>query len=411
VLKSRFAALALEGSLTTVLALAAVGADAQNSMQTKPAASRPAPAKPAPTSTAAPTTPSANAKLAGADSTTSGKSAQWAPPGTKGSEIDGTVFHAQVLLDTAGFPTGVIDGKKGMVFKKAVSGFQQAHNLPTTGELDGGTRNALLQDTRPSTRMFRLSADDVAGPFIDPMPKEPEEQAKLPGMYYRNMLEKLAERFHTTPKTILALNGPDKMIGEGETLRLPNVLPHSRDYGKVDEKLGGMLNLYQVDSQQPQGDFVVVDKSDGVLRVYKGPIPEGPYSTEKNRGAPPTLSETPGQLVAQFPVTMGSGHDPLPLGKWKATTYAFLPPFHYQPSLFWDAKDKGAPEQTIPAGPNGPVGVAWLDLTKEHYGIHGTPSPETIGRAESHGCIRMSNWDVIRLSRIMKPGFTAIFQS
>jgi len=106
---------------------------------------------------------------------------------------------------------------------------------------------------------------------------------------------------------------------------------------------------------------------------------------------------------------MGSSQYPLPIGTWKATTYAFLPPFNYQPDLLQNAKtDK---ELTLPPGPNGPVGVAWLDLTKEHYGIHGTNEPQTIGRAESSGCIRMTNWDVLRLSQMMKPGFTAIFQA
>jgi hypothetical protein len=260
--------------------------------------------------------------------------------------------------------------------------------------------------------MLKLTADDVAGPFVYPFPKKPEEQAKLQGLYYRNMLEKVAERFHTTPDTIVALNGPDKLIGPGQVLRLPNVLPGSRDYaGTVDPKQGQLLNLYNINAQQPQGSFIVVDKSEGVLRVYEGEVPKGDYSTEKKRGNPPKLPDNPGKLVAQFPVTMGSTHDPLPLGKWKATTYAFMPPFHYQPDLFWDAKDKSADDKMLPPGPNGPVGVAWLDLTKEHYGIHGTPAPETIGRAESHGCIRMSNWDVVRLSRMMKPGFTAIFQA
>ena len=116
-------------------------------------------------------------------------------------------------------------------------------------------------------------------------------------------------------------------------------------------------------------------------------------------------------MVAQFPVTMGSTHDPLPYGQWKVTTYAFLPPFHYQPDLFWDAKDPGGADLRLKPGPNGPVGVAWLDLTKEHYGLHGTGSPETIGRAESHGCIRLTNWDVLRLSRMLKPGFKAVFTS
>jgi hypothetical protein len=146
--------------------------------------------------------------------------------------------------------------------------------------------------------------------------------------------------------------------------------------------------MQPLDSAQPAGDHVVVDKSEGVLKVM----------------------DKADKLVAQFPVTMGSGKDPLPLGNWKATNYAFLPPFHYQPDLFWDVDDSKA-EQKLPPGPNGPVGVAWLDLTKEHYGIHGTPEPSTIGRAESHGCIRMTNWDVLRLSQMLKPGFKAVFQA
>ena len=86
-----------------------------------------------------------------------------------------------------------------------------------------------------------------------------------------------------------------------------------------------------------------------------------------------------------------------------------MPPFDYQPDLLENAKAET--DLKLPPGPNGPVGVAWLDLTKEHYGIHGTNEPQTIGRAESSGCIRMANWDVLRLARMMKPGFTAIFQA
>ncbi|GAA4019884.1 L,D-transpeptidase [Sphingomonas swuensis] len=335
----------------------------------------------------------------------------WVPPGTPGSPIDGTVFHAQVLLDAAGFPSGVIDGKKGKVFAQAIKGFQQSRNLPVTGEMDGPTRKALVQLDRPSTRVLQLTATDVGGPFVYPFPKDAADQAKLKGLYYRNMLEQLAERFHTTPRTIVALNGPDKLIGAGQSLRLPNVLPASRDYaGAIDGKQGRLLSFFNVEAQQPAGDFVVVDKSEGVMRVYQGEVPKGQMSTNSNPGPAPKLSDTPGKLVAQFPVTMGSAQYPLPIGRWKATTFAFDPDFKYQPSIL-KGKDPNEPEQLLPPGPNGPVGVAWLDLTKEHYGIHGTDSPETIGRAESSGCIRLANWDVIRLSRIMKPGFTAIFQS
>lgn len=339
-----------------------------------------------------------NGQAAAGTQATAGEA--WVPPGTPGSPIDGTIFHAQVLLDAAGYPSGVIDGREGMVFDQALRGFQQSRNLPVTGQLDGPTKAALLQLNRPSTRMLQLTQTDVGGPFVYPFPEDAADQAKLQGLYYRNMLEKLAERFHTTPRTIVALNGPDKLIGPGQVLRLPNVLPSSRDYsGTIGEDQARLLGFFNVDASQPQGDFIVVDKSDGVMRVYEGEVPTS------NR-----VPADAGKLVAQFPVTTGSAQYPLPIGRWKVTTFAFDPPFNYQPELL-QGTDENDKQQMLPPGPNGPVGVAWLDLTKEHYGIHGTDSPDTIGRAESSGCIRLANWDVIRLSRVLKPGFTAIFQA
>ena len=323
----------------------------------------------------------------------------WVAPGTPGSPIDGEFFHAQVLMSAHGFSPGVIDGKEGESFKLALRSFQRARGLDDSGELDNATRRALLQANRPSTVMVRLGPDDVRSQYVYPFPKEPEEQAELKFLGYRNMLEKVAERYHTTPDTIVALNGPDKLIGNGQVLRLPNVVPTSREYSGVQGNGASVMNVLNVDAQQPQGDYVVVDKSEGVLKVYRG-TPPGESDDDAQAG----------QLVAAFPVTMGSKQYPLPIGKWKATTYAFLPPFHYQPELL-EGADKSKEDMKLPPGPNGPVGVAWLDLTKEHYGIHGTNEPQTIGRAESSGCIRMTNWDVLRLARMMKPGFTAIFQA
>ena len=320
----------------------------------------------------------------------------WAAPGTPGSPIKGELFHAQVLMSAHGFSPGVIDGKAGQSFELALRSFQEARGLRKTGELDRETRRALMEANRPSSVMVRLGPDDVSGPFVMPFPSDPEKQAELEALSYRNMLEKLAERYHTTPATIVALNGPDKLIGSGQTLRLPNVVPTQRDYAGVPGNGGEVMEQLNVDSRQPQGDYVVVDKSEGVLKVYQGE----PTAGEGEAGDR--------KLVAAFPVTMGSTQYPLPIGKWKATTYAFMPPFNYQPELL--VKPKTDKELKLPPGPNGPVGVAWLDLTKEHYGIHGTNEPQTIGRAESSGCIRMTNWDVLRLARMMKPGFTAIFQ-
>lgn len=332
------------------------------------------------------------------NTTAAGSEKPWVPPGTPGSPIDGELFHAQVLMSAHGFSPGVIDGKKGESFRLALRSFQRARGLEATGELDNATRRALLQANRPSTVMVRLGPDDVRSQYVYPFPADPEKQAELKFLGYRNMLEKVAERYHTTPDTIVALNGPDRLIGNGHVLRLPHVVPTSRDYSGVQGNGETVMKLLNVDAQQPQGDYVVVDKSEGVLKVYRGTPP----------GESDGDDEAAGQLVAAFPVTMGSKQYPLPIGRWKTTTYAFLPPFHYQPELL--VKPKSDEELRLPPGPNGPVGVAWLDLTKEHYGIHGTPEPQTIGRAESSGCIRMTNWDVLRLARMMKPGFTAIFQ-
>lgn len=313
----------------------------------------------------------------------------WVAPGTPGSEIDGTIFHAQVLLATAGFSPGVIDGRDGMSFKAALRGFQQSRGLERTGKLDAKTRRALLEQDRPSTVHVKLGPGDISGDYVYPMPRDYEDQAKLPGLKYRNMLEEVAERYHTTPRAIIALNGPKALIGIGQTLRLPNIIPVSRDYrGDLKEEHRSLMAKLNVEARVPRGEYIIVDRSEGQLKVM----------------------DASDRLVAQFPVTTGSQYDPLPLGNWKVTTFAFLPPFHYQPDLFWDVEDS-KDDQMLPAGPNSPVGVAWLDLSKEHYGIHGTSEPQNIGRTESHGCLRLTNWDVLRLSQMMKPGFKAEFRA
>ena len=302
--------------------------------------------------------------------------------------IDRTVMHVQVILDRLGFSPGVIDGKGGESLRLALRGFQESRGLKPSGKIDQPTLQALYpyRAARP-TQVVRLSAVDLAGPFINPTPKEPEDQAKLPCLCYRTALEKIAERFHTTPATLVALNSPETPLKVGQPIVAPNAIPGSRDYSAVkDEGWRRTLSDLNVDPRQPQGDRIVVDKSDGVLRVMSGD-----------------------KVVGQFPVTMGSTHDPLPIGNWKINGFSYNPKFNYNPDLFWDAKE-GDEKQRLPAGPNGPVGVIWMDLSKEHYGIHGTAEPQTIGRTESHGCIRMTNWDAARLSLMVKPGTPAIFQ-
>jgi len=143
-----------------------------------------------------------------------------------------------------------------------------------------------------------------------------------------------------------------------------------------------------VDSVQPDAARIVVDKSDGWLKAY----------------------DSAGKLLAMFTVTTGSSHDPLPLGEWGVNGVSRNPPFAYDPTLFWDVPDHEE-EQLLPPGPNGPVGVVWIDLTREHYGIHGTPNPETIGRAQSHGCVRLTNWDAARLAGMVDGSTKVVFEA
>lgn len=303
--------------------------------------------------------------------------------------VDQQILGAQVLLDRLGFGPGVIDGRRGSSFSGALKGYQEANGIPVSGKLDDAT-GKLLAEYRgmPTVLDVTLTAEILAGPFVGPIPAKEDEQAKLKALGYSDAMEKLGEMYHTTPATLAALNAPNVALAPGTVLHVPNVVPPGApvpaDLKPEWRDTLGMLNVAAV---QPKAAKIVVDKSDGVLRVI----------------------DDAGKLIAQFPATTGSSHDPLPIGTWKIQGISYNPTFHFNPKLFWDAK-AGETNALLPAGPNGPVGVVWMDLNKAHYGIHGTPRPENIGKTESHGCIRLTNWDAARLAMMVKPGTPAIFQ-
>jgi lipoprotein-anchoring transpeptidase ErfK/SrfK len=296
----------------------------------------------------------------------------------------------EVALDRLGFSSGVIDGKATRFDTAALRGFQASRDLPETGRLDDATKQALGDAAKlPATRMVKVPEAFAAGPFVPDLPKETSKQASYDHLSYRNLTEALAERFHTTPETLAALNGgPNATVSAGANIRVPNVADVDptklgedvRDWNKTLVTLG-------VSPEQPQADKVEVSKSEGMLRAY----------------------DASGKLLAQFPVTTGSEHDPLPLGDWKIQGVSKNPDFHYNPKLFWDVSDSKK-DALLKPGPNGPVGVVWLDLSKEHYGIHGTGEPASIGNSESHGCVRLTNWDVARLAQMVKAGTAVTFK-
>ncbi len=338
------------------------------------------------------------------------------------------VMQAQVVLDRLGFTPGVVDGKEGASTRNAVMGFQEANDLPVTGTIDPATKQQLVRWSNiPATRIVTIPEDFATGPFAL-LPEGAADQAKLPALGYETLEEKLSERFHTTVETLMLLNPGGVPTGAtpaasaspaatavpsptpsatpspsgsatpaivvttfkaGQQIRVPNVGGDAIDAGEVEDVAWrSTLAVLGVGSNQPKAARIVVSKSKGTLKVF----------------------DAANKLVGMFTATMGSKQDPLPLGNWKINGVAHNPPFHYNPKLFWDVADSKE-KQLLPPGPNGPVGVAWIDLSKPHYGIHGTPAPETIGRAESHGCVRLTNWDVARLAQMVSGSTKVLFEA
>ncbi|HLG98581.1 MAG TPA: L,D-transpeptidase [Bryobacteraceae bacterium] len=289
-------------------------------------------------------------------------------PNTRGDvtpkSAGSAVVRMQILLDRAHFSPGQIDGQYGENLRIALQAYQAAHQLPVTGVGDAGTWQALDNDNAPVLVPYVITPQDTAGPF-QKIPADMMQQAKLKFLGYESPEDELGERFHISPALLSNLNPGKNLANAGEQIMVPNV---QRNY-------------------MPQAAKIVVSRSRGAVTVL----------------AP---DET---ILAQYPATMGSEHDPLPIGEWKITGVQQNPPFHYNPDLFWDAKPEDS-KATIAPGPRNPVGVVWIALSKEHYGIHGTPRPGEIGHTESHGCIRLTNWDAEELSHMVKPGTPAILQ-
>ena len=334
------------------------------------------------------------------------------------------IMQAQVVLDRIGFGPGVIDGKMGMSTENALNGFQEANDLEVTGKLDEATKTALSDwDSIPATRVVTIPASWSDAEYTD-IPEDTAAKAKLERMGYKSLDERLAERFHTTVDVLKQLNPNGRPAGveaesaspsgspsgtpsatpsadkatpgmkttsyfsAGQQIRVPNIGADRIEKGKVEDRNWQQtLASLGVGSDQPEVDRIVVSKAGKTLKAYQGD-----------------------KLVALFTVSSGSSQFPLPLGEWDIVGEAYNPPYSYDPAVLSGGKEEGE-TYTLPPGPNSPVGIVWIDLSKEHYGIHGTPDPETIGRAQSSGCVRLTNWDAARLAGMVSQSTEVIFEA
>jgi lipoprotein-anchoring transpeptidase ErfK/SrfK len=205
----------------------------------------------------------------------------------------------------------------------------------------------------------------VNGPFTPRIPKRMEDMSGLEHLDYTGPVELLAEKFHVTENLLRELNRGRALDRAGSVIVVPNVR-EARSDGSAAR--------------------VEVDKALKAVRAF------GPD----------------GRLVAFYPASIGSKDKPAPSGTFRIRQVAQNPTYHYDPKFQFKGVKAEKPF-TIPPGPNNPVGVVWIDLSKPSYGIHGTPDPSKIGKTQSHGCIRLTNWDALDLAHRVRRGVQVAF--
>jgi lipoprotein-anchoring transpeptidase ErfK/SrfK len=303
---------------------------------------------------------------------------QAAPNEKSGRGTDPATIKAEILLDRAGFSPGVIDGRGGENFKKALAAFQGANGLDRTGRLDAASWDKLVVGAdQPVLTEYVITANDLAGPFVRRQPHRMEEMAKLPHLGYASPREELAERFHVSEDLLQQLNRSADFARVGTRIIVTNVVPMEQR----PKATSGNASPKGEGGGRPTAARVEVDKRERAVRAFG----------------------RDGELLAYFPASIGSAEKPAPSGSFKVRRVSHDPTYHYDPKFAFKGVKARHPF-TIKPGPNNPVGLVWIDLSAPSYGIHGTPNPDAISKTQSHGCVRLTNWDALKLAGMVRRG-------
>lgn len=274
------------------------------------------------------------------------------------------VLKTQVLLDRADISPGSVDAFWGMNVAKAIAAFELRNGFAVDGRPDAEVWAALGGDAAPPVLVtYEITAEDVAGPF-GALPADYAELAELESLHYASAVEMFGERFHMDPDLLTALN-PGAKFAPGETI----IVADTGDTLEGDDLVASLR----------------ADKRNGQLLAF----------------------DAGGILVAAYPATIGSESTPSPSDNHAVKGVATDPVYYYDPENFKQGDNTEKLE--LPPGPNSPVGTVWIDLTEPTYGIHGTPEPEKIDKAYSHGCVRLTNWDAQELAHLVKVGAVVSF--
>jgi lipoprotein-anchoring transpeptidase ErfK/SrfK len=278
------------------------------------------------------------------------------------------VTRLQIFLDQQNFGPGIIDGRWGEFSGKALVHYARAHNLQVTPAIYD---QLPLDSVYPIYTEYTITPQDET--TVGDLPTQPSEEAKLKRMPYPSLLTFIEERYHASPDFLKKIN-PGRnldLLKAGDVVRVPNVAPFAleaiKDHKIPDHPEFALRSIY-------------VSVEDKMLDLYDGP-----------------------RLIASFPITPGSSALPAPPGVWNIIGIFTLPEFRWDEAMLEHGR-RSANFFQIPPGPRNPVGILWCGLNKTGIGIHGTNTPETIGRAASHGCIRLANWDAIKFSTMVTTG-------